>query len=303
MLLPGLLRSSLFRDVTFILPLLIVSSLGADDFNKSDYRVPASLPPADEILEKAEGHPLAGPLKHAYQTYERLHTGIQDYTCIFVKRERIGGQLKGYCRIETKVRHRREQDNKVIPFSVYLRFLSPSRVKDREILFVEGANDGKMLVRQGGRVLPNLVHRLVPHSRFAMRESNYAITEFGMRNMVAGLINVMIKDLAHDECKVVLENGIDVSGCKCTHFRVIHPIRRPYFRYHLAEVFVDEELQVPVYYAAYSWPSQEGGSPPLLEKFAFRRVHLNVGLGDKDFERDNPDYGFGKLKQILGSSE
>jgi len=303
MRLPSLLCLPRGCYALFVLSISIPAALKAADPDKSDYRIPASLPPAEEALQRAEGHPLAGPLKTAYQTYERLNTEIRDYTCVFIKRERIDGKVKGYHQIKTKVRHGRKQDDQMIPFSVYLRFLSPSRVKDREILFVEGANGGKMLVRQGGRVLPNLVHRLVPDSRFALRESNYAVNEFGMRNMVAGLINVMIMDLAHDECEVVLERGVDVNGCKCTHFRVTHPIQRPHFRFHLAEVYFDEELHVPIYYAAYTWPQEEAGRPTLLEKFAYQNIRLNVGLNDEDFDRDNPNYGFGKLKRILNASE
>lgn len=295
---------SLFRfcPTAFALPFLTLYALAGEP-SESEYRLPESIPPASEILPQAEGHPLAGPLKCAYQTYERLSAEVHDYTCTFVKRERIDGKVKGYRQIETKVRQQRVTDEGLVPFSVYMKYVSPSHVKDREVLFVEGANDGRMLVRQGGHVLPNLVHRLVPDSRFALLESNYMVSEFGMRNMVAGLINVMIQDLEHDECEVVLASGVDVKGNKCTHFRVTHPVERPHFRYHIAEVYLDEQLLVPVYYAAYSWPEHEGGPPQLLEKFAYQNVKLNIGLGDADFDRNNPEYGFGKLSTTLRSAE
>lgn len=298
-----LLNQHRFRHVALILPLLIGLSVSADEPDRSDYRIPTSLPSSDEVLRKAEGHPLAGPLRVAYRTYDRLNTEIRDYTCTFIKRERIDGKVKGYHQIETKVRHRHAEGDATTPFSVYMRFLAPSRVKDREVLFVEGSNDGKMLVRQGGRILPNLVHRLVPDSTFAMSESNYAINEFGMRSMIAGLIDVMVMDLAHDECDVSLTNGVEVKGRRCTHFRVTHPIQRPYFRYHLAEVYLDEELQVPIYYAAYTWPREAGGAPKLLEEFAYKNIKLNVGLSNADFQRSNADYGFENLRRVLSTSE
>jgi hypothetical protein len=292
-----------FQFVALVLPLLSWVSLKAAEPENSAYRIPTELPAADEVLRKAEGHPLASPLKCAYQTYDQLNSEIRDYTCMFIKRERIGGKVKGYHQIETKVRHRHELDDATTPFSVYMRFLAPGRVKDREVLYVEGSNNGKMFVRQGGQILPNLVHRLVPDSRFAMRESNYAINEFGMRSMVTGLIDVLVMDLAHDECEVVLSKGVEVKGRKCTHFRVTHPIQRPHFRYHIAQLYVDEELQVPIYYAAYTWPREEGGPPKLLEEFAYKDIKLNVGLRDEDFDRSNPNYGFGNLQRALGSSE
>lgn len=284
---------------------LFVSTLCGQEVTKEKTaRLPTYLPPAEEILARSAGHPLAGPLKYAYQTHEHLKNSIHDYTCIFSKRERSDGKIKGYCHMETKVRHERTIDETVVvPFSVYMKFLAPRRFKDRELLYVDGAYNGKLLVRQGGHVLPNLVHKLVPDGRLALGESKYPIYRFGMQNLVAGLISVMIEDLEHGECEVSLTRQVDLNGTKCTHFRVIHPTERPHFRFHRADVFLDERLRVPVYYAAYGWPREEEGPPTLIEEFAFRNVRINTHLTDKDFDRNNPNYGFGNLERILSNAE
>jgi hypothetical protein len=53
-------------------------------------------------------------------------------------------------------------------------------------------------------------------------------------------------------------------------------------------------LQIPVRYAAYNWPEQEGGQGVLIEEYTFRNIQLNVGLTDADFDFHNPHYGFRK---------
>ena len=82
-----------------------------------------------------------------------------------------------------------------------------------------------------------------------------------------------------------------LDGRNCTHIQVTHPARGEH-RFHLARVFIDKEMNVPVYYAAYDWPKTQGGKPVLLEEYAYTNVRLNVGLSDRDFQRSNPEYGF-----------
>ena len=57
---------------------------------------------------------------------------VQDYTATLVKHERIGGQLAEPEVMFTKVRHQQTgPGRKPVPFSVYMRFLSPERIKGR----------------------------------------------------------------------------------------------------------------------------------------------------------------------------
>src|SRR5947209_6142052 len=73
-------------------------------------------PPAAPASLVATG-PMDVPLRliaEARQTYQ----GIQDYTCTFVKRERLGAQLQPEHLIAMKVRTQ--------PFSVYMRWQRPA---------------------------------------------------------------------------------------------------------------------------------------------------------------------------------
>ena len=59
--------------------------------------------------------------------------------------------------------------------------------------------------------------------------------------------------------------------------------------YHKAQIFIDNELRIPVAYRAYSWP-QPGGEPILEEQYIYTDIKLNNGFTDADFSPENPEY-------------
>jgi hypothetical protein len=78
----------------------------------------------------------------------------------------------------------------------------------------------------------------------------------------------------------------------CTHLVVKHPVKREYFDFHIAEIHIDDERNVPLRYAAYKWPEVKGGEPVLDEEVTYLDLDLNVGLTEKDFDPDNKEYNF-----------
>lgn len=250
--------------------------------------------PENDIKSVRPEHPLFSTYQRAQQIHSYIQQNVDDYTCLLIKRERIAGELLPYEHIYVKFRSERvNHDEVVVPFSVYMKFLGPKRMKGREVLFVEGDNDGDMLARQPGR-RASIDLSVDPHGDLAMRNNRYPITEFGIENLLGRLIEVAVEDMRYDDCEVNIYRGAKVDGRSCTGYEVKHPIRGPGFRFHLARVFVDDELGVPVRYAAYDWPAEQGGAPQLLEEYTYRRLNLNVGLTDEDFQRANPAYGFRK---------
>jgi hypothetical protein len=83
-----------------------------------------------------------------------------------------------------------------------------------------------------------------------------------------------------------------INGRVCTLLQVKHPENKAGFDFHLAQVFIDDEYQIPIRYAAYSWPEKEGGTPPLLDEYTYLNLKLNAGLVDADFDHTNPNYKF-----------
>lgn len=240
-------------------------------------------------------HPLSPLIKYASERYQAIDEQIRDYTCTLVKRERIDGRLSSPEFLQMKLRHARTEPGKpATPFAVYLKFLAPAEVQGREVLYVEGRYDGKLIARRGGIRMAYITAALNPTGELAMKGNRYPITEIGFKNLLLRLIEVAREDVQHPECEVRYYTGAKVSGRSCTLVEVTHPVRRPYFRYHVARVFIDDELLIPIRYAAYDWPEVAGGEPILMEEYTYLNVKLNPGLTDWDFDYRNENYDFRK---------
>lgn len=243
----------------------------------------------------AQQHPLWPALEIAVESYKHIRKNVRDYSCGIVRQERVDGRLQAAEYMTAKVRHQRTIGGKVaIPFGVYLNVQAPAKVKGREVLFVDGKNDGDMIVRNGGKRFAFVTATIQPDSDRAMRGNRYPLTEFGFENLVKRLIEVVKEDIRLNvNTKVEFFENASLNGRSCTGIRVTHPDFDSRLRFHKATVFMDNELEVPVHYEAYGWSKQDGQEPPLLEKYTYRDIKLNVGYTDWDFDRSNPTY---KLK-------
>src|SRR6202007_3374886 len=126
----------------------------------------------------------------------------------------------------------------------------------------------KESVNNGGKWLPKVW--LHPPGRFAMQGKLYPINDIGFENLIAKLIERGTKDRTHaDETQVEFIKNAKINGRVCTLLQVKHPVQRDYFDFQLAQIFVDDELQVPIRYAAYGWPAKEGGQPQVLEEYTY----------------------------------
>ncbi|MEX1223310.1 MAG: DUF1571 domain-containing protein, partial [Pirellulales bacterium] len=181
-------------------------------------------------------------------------------------------------------------------FSVYVKYLAPDAIRGREVLYTEGENDGDLWVTKGGQgALNNVTASLDPTGSRAMQDNRYPITEVGMLNLTARLIDegtrYAIAD-ANMECQVRDLRGARINGRDCRYIEVKFPRHRDGLRFHVAQVFIDEELEVPVRFVSYGWPEKEGEKAPLLEEYTYTEIALNQDFTDADFDRDNPAYRF-----------
>ena len=237
----------------------------------------------------AGAHPLEPALELAAKGLASIQANVKDYSCTMVKRERIDGKLGDHQYMFAKVRR--------APFSVYLYFLGPEDVKGQEVIYVDGKNDNNMLAHAGSgvRAMVGTVS-LKPQSMLAMTGNRYPITEFGVERLAERLVEVAEHDKQFGECEVNFFPNAKVNGRICTCVQVVHPVPRRNFRFHLARVFIDDELLIPVRYEAYDWPHEAGGQPVLMEEYTYMNVKTNQGFTDADFDPTNPSYKFGAKK-------
>lgn len=250
---------------------------------------------ASRVPSNVTPHALDPALQLARDGLSRVQQGVNDYTAVIVKRERVGDELGDHEYMFAKVRNRKVQNGQVVvPFSVYLMFLKPTSIKGREVVYVENRNDGKMTAHEGGMKRMLGTHHLEPTSWLAMQGQRYPITDLGIEMLLSKLIERGERSKTDPECKVSYTPNAKVSKRPCTILQVTHPKQHPQVEFHIAQIFIDDELQLPVRYAAYIWPKAPGAEPEVLEEYTYQDLKINVGLTDDDFNINNPSYNFSR---------
>lgn len=233
-----------------------------------------------DLAPRPGEHSLMPALRVAKESLRKIDSSIQDYSALLYKQERINGELGEQELAFIKVRHQ--------PFSVYMYFVQPN--KGRECLYnhpLDGTQ-GKLVAmdcgwkRRFGKV------ELDPEGNMAMKGQKYPITKLGLRNLTTELVDVATNDVQYQECEVTTSQRT-INGRPATLLEVTHPIPRQNFRFHKAEVFIDNELLLPVRYAAYMWPDKPGEAPPLEEAYTYVNLQLNNGFTNDTFDQNNPE--------------
>ena len=113
--------------------------------------------------------------------------------------------------------------------------------------------------------------------------------KLGVRELAKELVMVAENDVKYQECEVKTTQ-CKMNGRAVTLLEATHPVPRPKtFRFHKAQVFIDNELQIPIRYASYMWPEKPGDAPPLEEVYTYLKLNINNGYTDADFDKENPE--------------
>jgi hypothetical protein len=246
----------------------------------------------DGVAEKQ--HPLKPAIDIAKAALVNSQKNIFDYTATLVKRERIDGVLGVHEYIYIKVRNAKP----ATPFSTYMYFVKPAIAKGREVIYVDGKNQNKMCAHEGGTGLKAAIPDLWldPAGFLAMKGQRYPVTEIGLENLIVQLISRAERDMKAGMCKVKFHKGAMINKRKCTMIQVMHPDKRAPYDFHVAQIFIDDELQVPVRYVSYDWPTAPGVRPKLIEEYTYLNVKINNGFKNVDFDVNNPNYNFKGIK-------
>lgn len=234
-----------------------------------------------DLTQQGGEHPLMPALRVAQNSLQTIDSRIRDYNAIMMKQERINGELADKEVAYIKVRHQ--------PFSVYMYFLGEN--KGRECLYnsMPDGSVGKLIARDCGFKKRLGKFTLDPMGPLAMKGQKYPIMKLGIRELTKELVTVASNDVKFQECEVTHGQGT-MEGRSVTWLQVVHPTPRENFRFFKAQVFIDNELQVPVRYNAYTWPESPGAEPPLEESYTYLKLNINNGYTDADFDKDNPEY-------------
>jgi hypothetical protein len=255
---------------------------------------PPPMAPASAVVEpKAAPHPLDRAVVIAETALKDMQADVNDYTAILAKRERINGVVGAPSYMNIKVRCPRKHANgSASPFSIYMKFIRPKDQAGREVIWIDGQNDNKLIVHEGSGILSLKKFYLDPNGRMAMNGQRYPIYDAGLENLIVKLIEKADRDRAAGPCEVTYREGAQINDRPCSLIELVHEERRAPYEFHKAQVFIDDELNLPVRFVAYDWPQGPGAAPQLLEEYTYYNVKVNVGLTDLDFNPKNPRYKF-----------
>lgn len=242
--------------------------------------------------ETVRAHSLDRAIEIAENSLTRMRSEIHDYTAIMVKREQVGGVIGEPGYMHLKVLCPRETENGSTPFSVYMKFLKPRAAAGRECIWVDGRYESKIVAHEGSGLISKRRFHLDPTGWAAMRDNRYPIYDAGLENLIIKLIEKAERDKAAGPCHVEYRSGAEINKRPCTIIELRHDEKKAPYEFHLAQVFIDDEYQLPVRYAAYDWPETPGAEPKLLEEYTYVNLKINTGLTAKDFNPDNPSYNY-----------
>ena len=137
-------------------------------------------------------------------------------------------------------RRRRESGRRTL--QRVLEVLRAPAAAGREVIWVQGKNEGKLVAHESG--FKNFLRvNLDPNGFVAMMGNRYPISDIGMFNLVQQLIVKGRAHRQHGECEVQFFQNAKVDGRPASLIQVTHPERRPYFEFYRAQIFIDQETE------------------------------------------------------------
>ncbi len=214
------------------------------------------------------------------QGRERLQK-LSGYSVTFARQERIGGELLDPQTMKLKVRHH--------PFSLYMKWTQGDR--GRQLIYVEGLNEGQVLVQPGGLIgratgaLP-----LAPNHEKILAESRYPATMAGFLAMTDIIMEHHREDLKRASgmrSEIRGDQSFDERPCFLTTLTYDNEQVNPVYRKSL--IFVDKELSIPVCLKSYTWVKGKelpvDDEESLIESYSFTGLETTTQLSDNDFEK------------------
>ena len=241
--------------------------------------------PTASDVGSTELHPTA-KAKLAIAACKTKYASVKDYTCLFLKRERIRGVLTTQHEMYMKTRSQ--------PLSIYMKFRRPN--KGREAIYVTGKNNGKIKAHDVGlgKVLAGTMD-LDPKGSMAMEDNLHPINEAGIGSLIDTVAFHWNNELTPGETEIRFRDDIRIGHSLCGMIESTHPLKHPSYQFYRVRLYIDREHGLPIRFEAYDWPKVKGGEGELVKDYTYLDLKVNVGLTELDFDTRNKAYSFGRF--------
>ncbi len=227
------------------------------------------------VVEHRTQYSLDDALKFAEKSAQALKE-VKDYTALFSKAEFVKGRVVNQS-MELKFREK--------PFSVYLHCRSKPDA-GREVIYVAGANEGNLIVRDAG--LKGIVGaiELAPDDPRVMEECRRPITQIGIAKIleIETALWQKDRDADPDNVEVTFFAGTKIETVECDVIEVRYRQRTPDTQFALTRIYFESETKFPIQVEHFDWSRDKDDSLPLVERYTYRDLKINVGLSESDFD-------------------
>ncbi|HXX35002.1 MAG TPA: DUF1571 domain-containing protein [Thermodesulfobacteriota bacterium] len=201
---------------------------------------------------------------------------VENYRAIFHKQERVEGRLMEEETVLFKFKR---------PFKVYMKWMKEPH-RGRELLYAEGWNNNRMMVRGSG-IMGMMTVNLNPKGSLAMKGNRHPVTDSGLDHLLKLLGDHMRRGVKEKELEFRKSGEEILYSRKTQRIEVLSPRdkTKDYYCYR-AVLNLDLERKVPIKIQLYDWENN------LIESYAYEDLRFNVGLSDADFSPRNPEYRF-----------
>jgi len=235
-------------------------------------QTPPATPPQPPA---AKGTPFDQPLQWMYEA-RKFHQSLTDYTCYLVSRERVRGVLQKENMIHFMFRPQ--------PFSVYMKWLSPSEIAGQEVAYLHGKNNNKMRVlpKKGGKIVG--FQNIDPNDPRVFEHSRHNIYEAGIGNMIEQVTRAFEKERQIGKTQLTVAE-YNYNNKRCYRIEAMRVDRHREFYCYRTVIYVDQETKLPIRMENYDWPTTTSPQGDLTELFCYIDLRFNTGLKDAHFTR------------------
>ncbi|MBS3734032.1 MAG: DUF1571 domain-containing protein [Phycisphaerae bacterium] len=205
-------------------------------------------------------------LEYCLRHYEGRYA---DYSCTFVKQERIGGTLQEPQAIDVKFMES--------PYSVAMKWVENAPTADRAI-YVEGKWNNQVLFRLSNvalrAMMPSVLRK--PEDPQVMKNTLRPISKFGFRRAMHSLLDTYRQAKDAGDLGESFGGLKQVNGRNCAELIRTLPAKGDYPA-HITRTYIDLEYLVPIRIEGDGWDGQ------LHSRYEYKNVRFNVGLTQEDF--------------------
>ena len=208
---------------------------------------------------------------------EAAYARVTSYTARFVRQELVRDILRP--REEALLKYQR-------PGRIYLRWIS-GPPKGREILFVEGRDNNRMLVHEPGVLSLFSTIVMAPGHPRVLQESRHPVTDIGIGRLIELILDNVRRARGTGELSLLEQEVAGGDGRPERGLEVVLSRERSKHddSYRLS-LSVDAGSGLPVRATVYDWEDH-----PVAD-YAYLDLRINPELTARDFDPENPAYGF-----------